>query len=457
MSPSTITSGSDKRWWPQHCTWELTLECDLRCRHCGSRAGQARPRELDTAECLDVAAQLADMGTELVTLSGGEPTRRADWDEIARALVKRGVLTNMVTNGVYREGLPAHDVARRALDAGLCNVGISIDGPEPIHEAMRGRDTFRRTLAAIDAFNSVGMQVSVMTTVNRLNLPVLPETRQIAIDAGAATWRLQLAHPMGTMERHQDLVIRPRQLLDLLPMLVRLKNQGGIKLIISDSIGYHGPQDTELRNRTVGGRPVRWMGCQAGLRVVGIQADGGVKGCLSLQARWGDDDPFLEGNLREARLSEIWNRPGAFAFNRQQTTEGLTGACGDCRHAKACRGGAKCMAAAVGHVLTENPYCYQVVNDADTRRVRRAAVGAAAAAAMLALGGCGCSGPKTPPSSYDEPQNEPVTAPEYAAPAYDPDLVAEYAVQQPEPDVTDEYGVRPEPEPDVRAEYAVEL
>ena len=61
---------------PRNCVWELTLACNLRCVHCGSRAGHVRPRELSTAECLDVVHQLAGLGTELVTLSGGEPTLR---------------------------------------------------------------------------------------------------------------------------------------------------------------------------------------------------------------------------------------------------------------------------------------------------------------------------------------------------------------------------------------------
>ena len=38
---------------PRYAVWELTLACDQKCIHCGSRAGHARPRELTTDECLD--------------------------------------------------------------------------------------------------------------------------------------------------------------------------------------------------------------------------------------------------------------------------------------------------------------------------------------------------------------------------------------------------------------------
>ncbi|MGZ5971002.1 MAG: hypothetical protein ACXWP4_25205, partial [Polyangiales bacterium] len=39
---------------PIYAVWELTLACDLACRHCGSRAGRARPDELSTEEALDL-------------------------------------------------------------------------------------------------------------------------------------------------------------------------------------------------------------------------------------------------------------------------------------------------------------------------------------------------------------------------------------------------------------------
>ncbi|MCA9627572.1 MAG: radical SAM protein, partial [Myxococcales bacterium] len=65
---------------PVYCVWELTLACDLGCRHCGSRAKDARAGELTTEECLDVVAQLEELGVREVTLIGGEAYLRDDWD-----------------------------------------------------------------------------------------------------------------------------------------------------------------------------------------------------------------------------------------------------------------------------------------------------------------------------------------------------------------------------------------
>jgi MoaA/NifB/PqqE/SkfB family radical SAM enzyme len=48
---------------PWACVWELTLACNLRCKHCGSIAGSKRQDELSLEENLRVADQLAAGGS----------------------------------------------------------------------------------------------------------------------------------------------------------------------------------------------------------------------------------------------------------------------------------------------------------------------------------------------------------------------------------------------------------
>src|SRR5580765_2900813 len=52
----------DRRWRPIYAVWEITLACDLACRHCGSRAGHSRPDELDHEQALDLARQMIELG-----------------------------------------------------------------------------------------------------------------------------------------------------------------------------------------------------------------------------------------------------------------------------------------------------------------------------------------------------------------------------------------------------------
>ena len=389
-------------WRPRNCVWELTLACNLRCAHCGSVAGRVRTRELGTADCLRIVGELGDLGCELVTLSGGEPTLRRDWDVIARAIADRGMVVNMVTNGVTRDERAARDIARRALDAGMCNLGVSVDGPLEVHDRMRGAGMYERTMASIRAFVDEGMRVSVMTTVNKLNLRQMAAIRTLAMEVGATQWRLQLGKPMGSMAEQQDLVLDPKDLLVLIPEIARLAQLRGIHVHVGDSIGYYGPHDKILRGRGWRGRKECWKGCQAGMGAIGIQADGTVKGCLSLQARWGDRDPFVEGSLAESSLADLWYRPGAFAYNREHRAEDLTGACAACRYGRLCRGGARCVSAAVLQSVTEDPYCWTAVAGEQAPLAGRWVTASGAALAVLvALAGCPDTGGEPGLSTQD--------------------------------------------------------
>ncbi|MFW5878636.1 MAG: radical SAM/SPASM domain-containing protein, partial [Myxococcota bacterium] len=423
---------------PRYCVWELTLACNLRCGHCGSRAGQARPDELDTGECLKLVKDLAALGCEVITLSGGEPTLREDWPAIAAEIRRQGMIPNMVTNGV---GMDA-EKARLMKEAGLSNVAVSIDGPPDIHERIRGKGTYPGTGQAVRLLQEAGLPVTVMTTVNALNLSRLEEVHAACKSLGVSRWRLQLGKPMGNLDDHEDWVIRPRDLLYLLPRLHRLAIEDDLPVGIGDSIGFFGPYDEPLRATSWKGTPQRWAGCQAGLQAIGIEANGGVKGCLSLQAFAGEKDPFVEGNIRERSLKEIWRDPNLFAYNRRASVKELTGFCASCSKKNVCKGGAKCVASAVTGDVLEDPYCYHRVAELARRQPiarMRGAVAAAAAGASIGLVTLTACGPEY---GVEAPDCAEVDC---ADPELDP-YFYEYCCEAayPEYGVSPDYGVEPD-------------
>ncbi|HEY3451023.1 MAG TPA: radical SAM protein [Myxococcales bacterium] len=463
---------------PHYCVWELTLACNLRCAHCGSHAGRPRTEELDTAQCIDVVEQLADLDCRLITLSGGEPTLRDDWEAIAAAAVRRGVTVNMVTNGTTI----TPELARRIAGSGLVNVGVSLDGPEHNHDSIRGPGTFARAARGLRLLRETGVPTAVLTHLDRSTAGLLEETHQVAVELGAAAWRVQLGKPMGRLCENRERLLEPEDLLTVLPRLARIKESSSIWVDVGDSVGYYGPFERTLRRTAWGKMRDTWSGCQAGRFAIGIESDGGVKGCLSLQAKLDSADgcdPFREGDLREKRLAEIWFADGAFAFNREQRVEDLTGACRRCSHAAVCRGGAKCVAAAFTGAVSEDPYCYHRVARAASPTVRLAKeVRRGAAAAALGLGVSACLGScfspvgpgeeETPGMARQDAATEPpVVAPPGEDAGYDPCVpscpTCDYGVLPPEcfakpdagaagpdaampdPCVCLDYGVMPDP------------
>lgn len=371
---------------PRTCVWEITRACDLACHHCGSLAGCPRPGELSTEACVRVVGELSALGTELITLSGGEPTLRADWPVIARAAIERGVTVNMVTNGQGN----ARALAQEARGTGLANVAVSLDGLVQTHDRIRAPGSFDRACHTIATLAAAGIWVDVMFTANRWNLRELSDVHALAGKLGARGFRVQIGKPMGRQTDRDDLTLSPRDLLTLLPALGRLAGEEGPVVMIGDSVGYYSQAERKLRGeRCAQGC---WTGCYAGCQAIGIQSDGSVKGCLSLQPREGEADPFIEGNLRDTPLRDIWLRPGAFAYNRGYAAEQLRGACARCSHARICRGGARCVAYAYTGSTACDPMCYLAASRSEGAgaKVLPASAAAAAAAILMSIGMVNC-------------------------------------------------------------------
>src|SRR4051794_20294433 len=86
-----IAAPSADTFHPRYVVWELTLRCDEPGAHCGSRAGDARPNELDTEEALRVVGELAAMRAAEVVLIGGEAYLPPGFLRIISALRDAGV------------------------------------------------------------------------------------------------------------------------------------------------------------------------------------------------------------------------------------------------------------------------------------------------------------------------------------------------------------------------------
>ncbi len=336
---------------PIYCVWELTLRCDLGCRHCGSRAGRARPGELDTAACLDVVDQLAEAGVRDVVLIGGEAYLREDWDEIARAIVQRGMRCAMTTGA---RQLTAERVAR-AEAAGLSTISVSLDGLEQTHDALRGVDgSFRAAIAAARRIAASRVRLAVNTQLNRRSLPELAALADVVVALGARAWQVQLTVAMGRAADDPELLLQPYELLTLFPVLSRLQREvlrpNRVQLFPANNIGYFGPYEAELRPG--GAQGVHWTGCPAGLWALGIEADGTLKGCPSLPTA-----AYAGGDLRRQRLSELLAAPGALQALQGRTPDDLWGFCRTCYYAETCLGGCSWTAHSLLGRPGNNPYC----------------------------------------------------------------------------------------------------
>jgi radical SAM protein with 4Fe4S-binding SPASM domain len=337
---------------PAYVVWELTLACDQPCTHCGSRAGEARARELGTEEALGVVRELAAMGAKEVVLIGGEAYLHEGFLAIVSALRRAGIRPVMTTGG---RGVD-RPLAEAMAEAGLAAASVSIDGLEAAHDLMRAtRGSFASATAALGHLRAAGIGIAANTNVNRLNEadlePLYDHLRAQRIGA----WQVQLTTPLGRAADRPDLVVQPWDLLRIVPRIAALKERAfgdGILLMPGNNLGYFGPEEATLRSLDAGGVD-HWQGCQAGRFVLGLESDGAVKGCPSLQT-----SSYVGGNVRDRSLSDIWAHAPELAFTRARTRADLWGFCAECDFAEPCLGGCTFTAHALLGRPGNNPYCH---------------------------------------------------------------------------------------------------
>ena len=332
---------------PEFCVWELTLRCNMRCVHCGSQAGRARPHELTVDECLEVADDLVRLGCRRVTLIGGEVFLYPGWERIARKLVDAGMAVNIVTNG----SLMGDRQIDQIREAQLANVAISLDGMEESHDRTRTvQGSFRTVLDAFARLRAEKIPFAVVTALLDYNCGDLETMYNLLVEQRASVWQIQLATTMGSMAGHADLRLDAARIPWVTRFIRDRRNLGMMEIYAGDDIGYFDENEAYLRGRP--GTISAWRGCQAGLRVVGIGSTGDVKGCESLYS-----DHFVEGNVRTESLACIWTKEGNFAYNRQFDPSQLTGCCAQCDKALVCRGGCRGSCYFTAGSLFENSYC----------------------------------------------------------------------------------------------------
>jgi len=170
--------------------------------------------------------------------------------------------------------------------------------------------------------------------------------------AGFDGWQIQLTVPMGRAAR--ELCLAPEQVPAVEKAIIDLRSRPGPFIDAADNVGYMSRNEPRLRTRP--GQPSRfWMGCSAGLTVVGITSDGTVRGCLSLPPE------ADEGNVRERSFSAIWRDPASFSYNRRFEPGLLGGPCKGCAFGRVCRAGCRSLAwAASPGNPHANPYCVRL-------------------------------------------------------------------------------------------------
>lgn len=307
--------------------FELTLNCNEHCWHCGSRCGDIKTEEMNPQEWKNILDQLKDDFKDRlpqINVTGGEPLLYHGFEDVMGYAHSLGFKWGMTSNAV----LITPEVAKMLQRCGMNTISVSIDGLPETHDKIRGLDgAYKRAMEGIqnlidlDCFD----EIMVTTVVNHQTICELEPLYEIMSDIDIDSWRIMGIEPIGRALDHPELLLTADDQRNLLNFIrdKRADNEP----VTYGCCHYLGLEyEREVRDW--------YFFCMAGITVASITVTGDVYGCLDIDRT---QPGIIQGNIHDRRFSDIWeNEFKAFRYDRSGDNE----KCANCSSNKYCMGGA---------------------------------------------------------------------------------------------------------------------
>ncbi len=303
---------------PVNLTWEVTVGCNLRCRHCLSSSDTPAVDELTTQEALALVDQLHGEGVFQINFGGGEPFMRPDFLEIVDACHAKGIMTCISTNGT----LLTADLVKRLSRNRLVAIQVSLDGAEQATcEAIRGAGTYAAAIEALKLLAASPIPSSINTVLTAGNAAEIPALYELAQNLGVSL-RVSRFRPSGRgADNWEELRPDPAQLIAFSEWLAR---SGDVRT--GDSFFSLTSQQRQGLGLNL---------CGAAKLTCCVGPTGKVYPCAFMQS-----DRFEAGDLRVSTFKEIWDTAEMFHSLRQLRIH----SCEDCQRFDQCHGGCPAVA-----------------------------------------------------------------------------------------------------------------
>ena len=342
--------------------WNVTRRCNLHCAHCYTDSFDKQYEgELTTDEAKAVIDDLAAFGVPVILFSGGEPLLRPDLPELVERAQSKGIRTVLSTNGT----LLIHAVAQELKDLGVSYVGVSIDGPQAIHDRFRGAaGAFNEAIQGIRNCQEVGLRVGLRVTLTQFSYANLGDIFNIVETEDIPRVCFYHLAYAGRGDRIQKFDLsheETRSAVDLIfARTLDFARRGNTKDILTvdnhtDAVYlYQTIRQIEPQRADEVLQMLRWQGGnQSGIAIGNIDPLGNVHADQFSGAH-------TFGNVHERPFSEIWtdeSDPVLAAFRNRRGR--VKGKCSRCTYFDICNGNLRARAESYfGDLWAEDPACY---------------------------------------------------------------------------------------------------
>jgi len=272
-----------------------------------SRVGDNRG-DLTSSQISDVIIQLGKADVLNLTLLGSAPFKDAAIMNYIKLAKDNDISVSVVSSG--------DDINEKQMDVlakiKFFSLKYNLDGISPAtHDKLHGAGNFDKTLAAIRSSVKRGINTTVITYANTLNVGEVEQIMDLSLRENVDNFVLRRLVPMDTSDKTMSLVISPADGEKLMSVLSKKieSSQGGTNMIGADPFGG----DTEyfiksgVMDQTSNQYAWNTM-CQSGATYCHISSRGAVLPCTWL--------PVPAGNLKDKSFADIWENGETFKLLR---------------------------------------------------------------------------------------------------------------------------------------------
>jgi radical SAM protein with 4Fe4S-binding SPASM domain len=330
--------------------WHVTERCNLKCRHCYQNEALPELTRVQICDgisniCGAIESWIEEYEIDIspfIHFTGGEPFIRKDIFQITRHAQNLGLSVSFMSNGT----LITDEIARQLKENGISDIQVSLDGLEEVHDSIRGKGSFQRTVRGIKMLVKHGVDTNINLTLSRINSHQLPGVIKLAEEIGASAVSFSRLVPCGSGSTLMNDMLTMQEVGDIYRQFCNYRNKS-VEVISRDPLSTVLSYKEEIPDIDF---PVG--GCAAGVFGITVTSDGSVMPCRRMD--------LVIGNIAEQSFRELWAESEVLWSLRSR--EAYKGNCGKCLYWAICRG-CRAVALAISRqngnddYLADDPQC----------------------------------------------------------------------------------------------------
>lgn len=326
---------------PFRIFYDITYDCNLLCKHCFTNSGVKRKDELSLDEKLYLISEIKKLGTNRISIAGGEPFICPDLFPVLRECKENDIDVSITTNGT----LFTPSIIAQVREYRLKNLTVSFDGgTKKSMDSIRGDGAYELVVNGLKLLSEhYNDGYSIKTTLMKNNIHEIDEIIKTAVKYKCQTVKFNCVREDGRTVKNNDLtILNDKEYVDVIEYIENIKHKYKGQIQIKAPLNVFCDDEYDYIEDL-------GFGCFAGKESLCISPIGDIKPCSHFPK------DFICGNIRVDSLSDIWhNSEILYRFRHLKGNE----ECNNCHKYDMCRAGCRFRAYKSGDINGIDPFCY---------------------------------------------------------------------------------------------------